>query len=193
MGGGTGNGAGGRPTVVLCATVDEGQVTGLELAGGAKLPVSLLEELAGDVEFLGMVFGKQGQPLWLGRRVRHATKGQVLALIARDRACVLCGASHQTCDAHHLIPWNAPLRGESNVDNLALVCPGCHRWLHDNHKTLVRCGDTGRWQHRAASPQETPPPRPPARGQPHRGGSARRASADREPAAPDGRLFANLQ
>jgi hypothetical protein len=71
--------------------------------------------------------------------------------------------SPQRCQAHHLIPWNAPAKGTTDIDQLALQCGSCHRELHQHNHTLYRTtGHTGRivWATRPATPDETPPPRP---------------------------------
>ena len=87
-----------------------------------------------------MLFDGDGQPLWHGQEVRLATDAQWRALIARDGGCVLCGADPRWCQAHHIVPWQPPARGPTNIDNLALVCGHDHHKLHTNGLTLVRDG-----------------------------------------------------
>ena len=131
-----------------------------ELIGVGPIADSVLAEyIESDADIIGALFGQRGQPLWLSRRSRFANRAQLLALIIRDKSCVLCGRAHQHCDAHHLTPWNAPAKGETDINNLALVCGDCHRRLHDNNQTLYRTHN-GRWKLRPATPAETPPPRP---------------------------------
>jgi 5-methylcytosine-specific restriction endonuclease McrA len=81
---------------------------------------------------------------------------QRYALIIRDKGCVQCGAPHAGCEVHHLMPWNAPDKGETNLDKLALLCGRCHRTLHNNNHTLFQDA-TGTWNTRPATPNETPP------------------------------------
>lgn len=107
----------------------------------------------------GAVLDGKGLPLWLGRTARYASDAQFLALAVRDRGCVECGADPQVCHAHHLIPHNAPARGPTDLDNLALLCGSCHHELHRQNLTLCHQPD-GSWASRPATPQETPPPRP---------------------------------
>ena len=166
-------GSGSRSTLVATVSVtdlatdlhlDPAALTA-ELIGTATVPAAVLDHLACVSPLVGMIFGQQGEILWQGRHVRHATAAQFLALIVRDKGCVLCGADPQLCEAHHLIPWTAPLRGETDIDNLALVCRDCHRHIHDTNQTLyVDHIDPDRrtsvWKLRTATPNETPPPRP---------------------------------
>ena len=107
-----------------------------QVAGVGAIPQTELERILCDCALTLMVTDSRGQPLWLSRTQRTATTGQRLALIARDESCVLCDAHHQRCEAHHIIPYNAPARGHTDIDNLALLCGPCHRYLHDNGLTL---------------------------------------------------------
>ena len=120
------------------------------------------------VDLTGAVFGTRGQPLWLGRTARYATDAQLLALIIRDKACVKCNAPHDQCQAHHLTPWNAPAKGETDINKLALLCTNCHTELHTNNHTLYQDRTTGLWHTRPATPAETPPPPPTQEHQPKR-------------------------
>ena len=108
------------------------------LVGVGAVPPTELERLLCDCALSVLVVDPLGQPLWLGRTQRTASAGQRLSLIVRDRSCVLCGAHHQRCEVHHLIPFNARSRGKTDIDNLALVCGPCHRRLHDQRLTLER-------------------------------------------------------
>lgn len=128
-------------------------------------PISdqLVAELAPSGDLSMMVVGVDGRPLWLGRNRRHGSAAQYLALVVRDRGCVLCGAAFQRCQAHHIIPWHAPAKGRTDLDNLALLCGACHRRVHDGRETLVRKRTQGGdivWTTRPAVQAELPPPKP---------------------------------
>ena len=135
------------------------------LVGVGTLPDSDLARLLCDCAISLMTTDRSGQPLSLSRSQRTATPAQRLALLARDHSCVLCGSHHQHCEAHHLVPFNSPAKGQTNIDNLALVCGPCHRLLHDRHLTLERRSvpegaDRGPtsgtvWVTRPATPSET--------------------------------------
>lgn len=169
-----------RPTIVIGVTL--AKYLGLapdqaaEMIGTGPIADSVLAEYsAADPDIVGALYGADGQPLWWGRNLRLASFAQVTALIIRDKRCVLCGADHTRCRAHHLMPWNAPARGETDIDKLALVCDSCHRYIHDNDQTLYRDRRTKRWKLRDALPHEIPPPRPPPRPpRPARGQGPRR-------------------
>ncbi len=162
----TSNTAGPRSTIVITMTKD--QALGLDTSpirqvGGGLLAPSLLEELFCGADLIGLVTDHTGLPLWLGRSTRYFTKEQVLALIARDQGCVLCRAHYSTCEAHHIIPWEAPARGPTDIDNGALVCADCHHRLHDHDLILQRDPTTGTWTTRAARPDEIAPKRKPTK------------------------------
>ena len=111
-----------------------------------------------NATLVGAVFDGNGQNLWLGRSKRLATPAQITGLIARDGGCVLCRAPHPQCVAHHLMPWNAPGKGKTNIDEMVLVCPDCHHLIHDTKQTLYR-NPHGIWKLRPATPNETAPQR----------------------------------
>lgn len=149
-----------RPTVVVTVGLDK--LTGLDPHGCAEqigtgpIADALLSTYLDYADVVGMVFDGDGQPLWMGRKRRHATTAQHLALVVRDKGCVLCGTSANKCEAHHVIPWNAPARGRTDLDQLALVCPSCHHEIHDTKQTLAWNSEAGIWQTRRATPDELP-------------------------------------
>ena len=147
--------------------------------GTGYLPDTVLERYACGSIIGGTVFNERGEVLWHGRQRRFATPAQFTALIARDNGCVLCGRSPRFCQAHHMMPFNAPAKGETNIDELALLCISCHDQLHDSKRTLIWAskppnaghrgsadsegdGDARRarrvWSTRPATPEEIPPP-----------------------------------
>ena len=153
-----------RPTVVITVPADKLDGTNpdavAQMIGVGPIPDSLLANYLCKSDLVAMVLGSSGENLWLGRTARYATRAQVLALIQRDQGCVLCGAPHTTCQAHHLLPWNAIGLGETELENLALVCSACHHSIHGNNLTLFREPQTGRWKTRPATIHEQVPNRP---------------------------------
>ena len=152
--------AGRRSSMFITLTLD--QLTGVDRSvvtacDGTRLPPSVVEQLACESEFVGVIFDTNGEVLWEGRRHRHATPAQIRALIVRDGGCVQCGAHHDRCVAHHILPWEAPRKGESNIDNLVFLCERCHVSLHQRNLTLVRNIETRAWSTRPATVDETPP------------------------------------
>ena len=115
-----------------------------EIPGTGPIPRSELERLACEAEIFGVLFDGDGLPVWHGRRLRTVSPQQWRALAARDRGCVLCGASPGYCHAHHIVAWTAPTRGPTDIDNLVMVCNRHHRHIHQHRLTLTR-GPDGRW------------------------------------------------
>ena len=114
-----------------------------EIPGTGPIPRSELERLACESEFFGLLFDGNGLPLWHGRRTRTVSPQQWRTLVARDRGCVLCGASPSHCHAHHIIPWSPPATGPTDIDNLVLVCNRHHHHIHQHNLTLTREPDGG--------------------------------------------------
>ena len=115
-----------------------------EIPGAGPIPRSELERLACGADLFGALFDGNGLPLWHGRRTRTVTPQQWRVLIARDRGCVLCAASPGHCHAHHIVPWTAPAKGPTDIDNLVLVCNRHHHHIHQHDLTLTRAPD-GQW------------------------------------------------
>ena len=90
-------------------------------------------------------------------KVLDATPGQRLpsgpqraAVIARDRACVGCGAAVSQCEIHHIV-WHSH-GGKTVIDNLVLVCWRCHTHIHQHQWQITK--EAGRY--RAGPPGSTP-------------------------------------
>ena len=160
--------------VTLCVDDDaEAQIRAQCPNGQGYLPDSVFERYRCGAMLGGTVFNQRGEILWFGRKRRYATPAQFAALVVRDGGCVMCGADVNRCQAHHLDPFNAPVQGETNIDELALVCTSCHHWLHDDNHTLhfelprpnprmARGSPPKRiWRTRPATPQEIAPKRRP--------------------------------
>ena len=140
--------------------------------GRGYLPDTVLERYACGSMLGGTVFNERGEVLWFGRQRRLASPAQWAALIIRDGGCVLCGAAPSRCQVHHLMPFEAPVQGKTNIDEMALVCTSCHHWIHDSKRTLYclvteQSGDDARgspprlvWRTRSATPEEIAPARP---------------------------------
>ncbi len=160
----SGGGGAARPAVVVTfdgnalVNDDAAPVTATQLGTG---PISggLLNEYLARGSLSVLVQGLNGEPLWFGRARRRASASQFLALAVRDKGCVLCRAGLDRCDAHHLTPWSAPGRGQTDIDQLALLCQRCHHDLHQRNHTLYwrHLVDGCRiWETRPATADETP-------------------------------------
>ncbi len=105
------------------------QLNNPRLANGSPITIDALRELAVEANILPAVFNNKTQKLWLGRNQRTASNAQRIALTARDTHCIGCGADPLWCRAHHIKYWSHG--GETNLDNLTLVCDRCHHKIHD--------------------------------------------------------------
>ena len=110
-----------------------------ELAGGEPLPASVLEELLCNAESFGVLFSDRGRPLWQGNKKRFADDNLMRALIARDGACVGCGAHYAICEGHHIEPVSRG--GATDIDNMVLACARCHHRVHHDGWQVVVYAD----------------------------------------------------
>ena len=130
----TSNGTDGKetePYADICVVAHVDEATGklvAELPDGARLPQSVLEELACNAKFTGVIYDRRGRPIWRAQSVRRATKAQRQLLIARDGGCFACGAHPDVCDAHHVRPVSQG--GATSIDNMVLACWSCHNKIH---------------------------------------------------------------
>ena len=99
-----------------------------EILGTGPVPPSVIGQLSPDTALVGMIFGGDGRPLWLGRSRRLASVAQHLAVAVRDRGCVDCGAPMHRCEIHHVREWESG--GPTDIDNLAALCGPHHRRHH---------------------------------------------------------------
>lgn len=97
--------------------------TGLaETSDGTQLTADQLLRIAEEAEIWPTILNRKNVPLALGRSQRLASKGQTVALIARDGGCSFPGCTHpaEWCDRHHIQDW---IRGgPTDLDNLTLLC-----------------------------------------------------------------------
>ena len=156
-----------------------------EIAGAGLLPAGVVDRLACNADVSAVLFGDQLTPLYEAVASRAPTAAQRRALIARDGACIGCGAPPGDCEAHHIIPWKRG--GPTKIDNLVLVCWSCHDRIHDhNWQVVVRSG-----RYRLRPPDTESPPNPAPSKKPtmcanptlaHEAGPARKPRQSHEPA-----------
>ena len=93
-----------------------------ETADGSQLTSDQLLRIADEAEIWPTIINTDGVPLALGRTQRLASRGQTMALIARDAGCSFPGCTHppQWCDRHHILDWI--LGGLTDLENLTLLC-----------------------------------------------------------------------
>ncbi|GGM88284.1 hypothetical protein GCM10009721_11630 [Terrabacter tumescens] len=104
---------------------------------GDVLSPAVVRRMACDAEIIPMVLGSDGEPLDVGRRRRLFTRGQRLALGARDKGCSWTGCTVPAgwCDAHHVVHWRHG--GRTSLLNAALLCPKHHTEVHDRELTAT--------------------------------------------------------
>jgi hypothetical protein len=115
--------------------VDVGVLTGEASAGrcyvegGAPLSAAAARRIGCDAEVIGVV-ERNGLPIDVGRKQRMVPDRLRLALHVRDRFCRFpgCGVPAYRTEAHHHEHW--ALGGETNLDNLLLLCGFHHRRHH---------------------------------------------------------------
>ena len=120
-----------EPFADICVVAHVDEATGklvAELPDDVRLPQSVLEELACNAKFTGIIYDRRGRPIWRAQSVRRATKAQRQLLIARDGGCFACGAHPDICDAHHVKPVSQG--GATSIDNMVLACWSCHNKIH---------------------------------------------------------------
>ncbi len=178
-------GCGGRPsadiTIVQHLSAD-GTEAFAEVAGGEVIPQSVLEEHFCNARIKGVVFSSEGVPLWHGHSKRVATKAQTNALRARYGACGGCGADMWICQGHHVQAVSQG--GPTNIDNMMLLCWGCHQKVHlhswreaPDGRGLYTIKPPERTRHGPAHAPDPPPdhgPGPPRPSSPQRVGQGPR-------------------
>ncbi|MCY3894533.1 MAG: DUF222 domain-containing protein [Acidimicrobiaceae bacterium] len=139
-----------------------------EICGVGPIPPSTLARLACNSDVWIEFFGDEFTPLYETVASRAPTAAQRRALVARDGACIGCGAPPGECEAHHIIPVKCG--GKTRVDNLVLVCWSCHDRIHDhNWQVVVRDG-----RFRLVPPNPAHPPNPAPSRKPRRSPPGRR-------------------
>ena len=117
--------AGGTPASVIITVQLEDLLAKAGIAqtsDGSQLSADQLLRIADQAEIWPTIIDRNGVPLALARTRRIATRGQTMALIAREGGCSFPGCDHppQWCDRHHIIDWIDG--GPTDLDNLTLLC-----------------------------------------------------------------------
>jgi hypothetical protein len=117
--------SGGTPaSVIVTIGVDDliAKAGLAETADGTMLTSDQLLRIADEAEIWPTIINQNGIPLALGRTQRLASRGQTMALTARDGGCSFPGCTHPPswCDRHHILDWI--LGGATDLENLTLLC-----------------------------------------------------------------------
>jgi hypothetical protein len=121
--------AGGTPaTVVITIDLDDLlKRTGYGVASdGTLIRTDTVRDLADQADIYTAFLNAHRVPLRLGRTRRIATRGQTIALIARDIGCSFpgCDAPPEWSERHHIVPWVDG--GTTDLNNLTLLCAYHH-------------------------------------------------------------------
>lgn len=134
----SGQGGGGKPIADICVVAHVDDATGrlvAELPDGGRLPQTVLEQLACNAKFTGLVYDRDGKPIWRAHSVRTATEAQRQILMARYDGCFHCAAHPALCQIHHIKPVSRG--GSTRLDNMIPVCWDCHQKIH-HHDWRIR-------------------------------------------------------
>ena len=123
---------------------------------GDDLSAAAVRRLACDAQVIPVVLGSKSQPLDVGTTKRLVTGPMRLALNARDRGCVVCGAPPIQCEAHHLVHWIDG--GQTCISNLVLLCKRHHIDLHAGHWTIAIIDDVVQVTRPTWATPDPPPP-----------------------------------
>jgi len=101
-----------------------------ELDGGHALALETVRRLGCDCTVVGVLEGRDGEPLNIGRKSRSIPPAIKRALRARDGGCRFPGCDRtRFCDGHHVKHWADG--GETKLGNLITLCTFHHTWLHE--------------------------------------------------------------
>ncbi len=121
----------GAPFADICVIAKVDDHTGefvAELPDGGRLPAHVLDQLACNAKFTGLIYDREGKPIWRAHSVRTATKSQRQILYARYGGCFHCAAHPALCQIHHIQPVSQG--GPTRLDNMVPVCWDCHNRIH---------------------------------------------------------------
>jgi len=107
------------------------------LPSGCPLSPSAARRLACDAELVPIVLNGKSVPVDVGRTRRLVKPAQRDALITRDQGCAFpnCPLPTRWTDAHHIKHWLDG--GNTDLDNLVLLCRRHHRLLHHTEWTVA--------------------------------------------------------
>ncbi|MGN6242763.1 MAG: DUF222 domain-containing protein [Motilibacteraceae bacterium] len=112
-------------------------------AAGSRISVEQARLLACEAGIIPVVLDGEGRPIDVGRARRLATPDQRRLLALRDKGCVGpgCDRPPDWSQAHHITWW--ALGGETNLDEMRLLCLWHHHLVHDQHWDIRATADGG--------------------------------------------------
>jgi hypothetical protein len=105
--------------------------------GHRPISIQTAQRLTCDGSIVPIIENAKGEPLSIGRKTRTVPPALRRALHRRDKGCRFpsCEQTHYV-DAHHIRHWAHG--GETNLDNLVLLCRYHHRQLHEGGFSIER-------------------------------------------------------
>ncbi|MCY3663613.1 MAG: DUF222 domain-containing protein [bacterium] len=162
----TGEGVPAGVELIVLADYDQvrDEISNARLADGTRLTEAEALAVACDAKILPGIFNKHTGDAVLGRSQRKVPKWLRKQLIARDGACVGCGAHHNICQVHHIRHWKHG--GQTTLENTCLLCWRCHQVRVHRHGEEVTRRPDGRLTlgPPTRAPNAEPPSRPPPAG-----------------------------
>lgn len=112
-----------------------------DIAGFGPIPRITAERLTCDCALSRVVMRGRSEVLDYGRRTRTIPRRLRRLVHVRDEHCQFpgCREPAQWCDVHHLVHWLDG--GETNLDDLALLCRRHHVACHEGGWKLARGPD----------------------------------------------------
>jgi hypothetical protein len=134
-----------RPKVIGAIELSDlmsGAGAGTVDTGSGRIVVSseAIRRMCCDAGFHRLVYAADGTVLDFGRQTRAISDSLFEVLAARDHGCRIkdCPVSSGGCDAHHADHWAD--HGETEPDNLALLCWFHHHLVHEQHWSIKPLG-----------------------------------------------------
>jgi len=114
---------------LITVHVDQSALAGGE--GRSALPIESLKRLCCDGHAVVITEDEKGEPLSIGRKSRIVPLAMQRALRSRDgNCCTFPGCHHRRfLHNHHVKHWSN--NGETNLDNLMLLCTRHHTLVHE--------------------------------------------------------------
>ena len=110
--------------------VDDSEAHRCELHDGPALALDTARRLACDAAVVGIVEGRDGTPLDIGRKTRIIPPAIQRALRSRDGGCRFPGCDRtRFTHGHHVRHWAD--RGETKLANLVTLCGFHHTLVHE--------------------------------------------------------------
>jgi Domain of unknown function (DUF222) len=101
-----------------------------ELDAGRALALATVRRLCCDGTAVGILEGRDGEPLNIGRKSRAIPPAMRRAMLARDGGCRFPGCDRtRFCDGHHVQHWARG--GEPQLGNLVTLCSFHHTLVHE--------------------------------------------------------------